>query len=339
MRINRYMTHAVVLAIAAAMSTYTVIDRSYLFSNFHAAAVSAAAADQGAAVGDVSLGRDSVIIKPVSIPTTPLVSRAPIVHVIAQGDTLESVGRQYNLPWRDVLWSNPGLRLPLTVGRPIKVPPVPGVVVGVKKGDTPSGLAARYGVDVTTVLGFNGLHGPQLTPGSTLVIPVDPTLGPNLSTGLPADPVRPGQLMCPIAGAQIIQGFGPTSFAIEPSFGGYLHFHTGVDLLAGYGTPIVAAAGGKVTAAGPADYFGIRVEVTDSYGLVEIYAHMSQVAVAVGQEVQQGDMVGYVGSTGLSIGAHLHFQLEIGRLPTAPDSLVGCTGATAQGLAGNGPLS
>jgi murein DD-endopeptidase MepM/ murein hydrolase activator NlpD len=66
---------------------------------------------------------------------------------------------------------------------------------------------------------------------------------------------------------------------------------------------------------------------------------MSQVAVAVGQEVQQGEKVGYVGSTGLSIGAHLHFQLEVGRLPTAPDALVGCTGATVQGVAGNGPLS
>ena len=179
-------------------------------------------------------------------------------------------------------------------------------------------------MDVSSVLGFNGIHTPQLTPGSVLVIPVDPVQGPNLSTGLPADPVDPGQFLCPIAGAPIIQPFGPTSFAIEPPFGGYLHFHTGVDLLAGYGTSIVAAAGGKVTAAGPAYDFGIRVEITDSFGLVEVYAHMSQVAVAVGQEVQQGEKVGYVGSTGLSIGAHLHFQLEVGGMPTAPGQLIGC---------------
>ena len=323
MRIHRYMTHAVVLAIAGAMSSYTTIDRSF-FPNSHAAAVTAAAADEGVAVGDVSLGRDSVIIKPLSIPTSPLVSHAPIVHMVVQGDTLESIGRQFNLPWRYIVWSNPGLRMPLKVGRPMKLAPVPGVVVVVRRGDTPAGLAAAYGVDVSTVLGFNGIRGPQLTPGSVLVIPVDPAQGPNLSTGVPADPVDPGQFLCPIAGAQIIQQFGPTSFAIEPSFGGYLHFHTGVDLLAGYGTPIVAAAGGKVTAAGPADYFGIRVEVTDSFGLVEVYAHMSQVAVAVGQEVQQGEKVGYVGSTGLSIGAHLHFQLEVGGMPTAPGPLIGC---------------
>jgi LysM repeat protein len=322
LRIDRYISHALVLAIALAVSSYAAIDRNF-FPNFHAAAVAAAAADEGA-VGDVSLGRDSVIIKPVSIPTSPLVSRAPIVHIVGQADTLESIGLQFNLPWRDIVWSNPGLRMPLTAGRPIKLPPVPGIVVVVKRGDTPAGLAAAYGVDVTTVLGFNGIRAPQLIQGLVLVIPVDPAQGPNLSTGVPADPVDPGQFLCPIAGAQIIQQFGPTSFAIEPSFGGYLHFHTGVDLLAGYGTPIVAAAGGKVTAAGPADYFGIRVEVTDSFGLVQVYAHMSQVAVAVGQEVQQGERVGYVGSTGLSVGSHLHFQLEVGRMPTAPGPLIGC---------------
>jgi murein DD-endopeptidase MepM/ murein hydrolase activator NlpD len=322
LRINRYLTHALVLAIALAVSSYTAIDRAF-FPNFHAAAVTAAAADQGA-VGDVSLGRDSVIIKPISVPTSPLVSRAPIVHIVAQGDTLESIGQQFNLPWRDIVWSNPGLRMPLTVGRPIKLPPVPGIVVVVKRGDTPADLAAAYGVDLSTLLGFNGIRSPQFTPGLVLVIPVDPAQGPNLKTGVPADPVDPGQFLCPIAGAQIIQKFGPTSFAVEPSFAGYLHFHTGIDVLAGYGTPIVAAAGGKVTAVGNADYFGIRVEITDRFGLVEIYAHMSQVAVALGQEVQQGERIGYVGSTGLSIGSHLHFQLEVGGMPTDPGRLIGC---------------
>lgn len=317
------MAHAVVLTIAVALSGYSAIDR-HLLPNFHPPAVTVAAADEGLSVGDVSLSRDSVIIKPLSIPTSSLVSHAPLVHVVARGDTLESIGRQFNLPWRDVVWSNPGLRMPLTVGRPLKLPPVPGVVVVVERGDTPASLAALYGVDITTMLGFNGVRGPQLTPGSLLVIPVDPAQGSNLSTGAPADPNDPGQFQCPIGGAQIIQPFGPTSFAVEPSFGGYLHFHTGVDLLAGYGTPIVAAAGGKVTATGYAGDFGIRVEVTDSFGLVEIYAHMSQVSVAVGQEVQQGQKVGYVGSTGLSIGSHLHFQLEVGGMPTAPGPLIGC---------------
>jgi murein DD-endopeptidase MepM/ murein hydrolase activator NlpD len=324
LRIYRYMSHAVVLAIAGAISGYTAIDRNF-FPNFQGPSVTAVAADEGLSVGDVSMGRDSVIIKPLSIPISPLVSHAPIVYVVARGDTLESIGRQFNLPWRYVIWSNPVLRhMALTAGWPIKLPPVPGVVVVVRSKDTPASLAAAYGVDVSTLLGFNGVRGPQLTPGTVLVIPVDPAKGPNLSTGVPADPVEPDQFTCPIAGGQIVQPFGPTTFALEPSFDGYLHFHKGIDVVAGYGTPIVAAAGGKVTAVGYEGAFGIRVEVTDSFGLVEIYAHESQGAVTVGQEVQQGERVGYVGSTGLSIGPHLHFQLEVGGMPTAPGSLIGC---------------
>lgn len=309
------------LAIAVALSGYATLDRN---SASHAPTVNAAAAGDGLSVGGVSLGRDSVIIKPVSIPTAPLMNRAPVAHVVVTGDTLESIGRQYNLPWRDVVWSNPGLKMPLTVGERIELPPVPGVVVDVRKGDTAASLATSYGVDASTVLGFNGIRGAQLVPGARLVIPVDPAVGPNLTSGVPADPLDPGQFACPIPGAPIIQQFGPTSFAVEPPFGGYPHFHTGLDLLAGYGTPIAAAAGGVVTAVGYADYLGIRVEIRDSYGLVEIYGHMEQVSVAVGQEVQQGTRVGLVGSTGLSLGAHLHFQLEVGGLPTAPGRLVGC---------------
>ena len=239
-------------------------------------------------------------------------------------DTLDSIARVHAITLRQITWSNPGLRLPLKAGQTLKLPPVPGVVVVVKNGDSPASLAAVYGVDETTILGFNHIRDPDLIPGLMIVIPVDPQTGPNLSTGAPADPMDPGALFCPIQGAKIIQKFGPTSFALEPAFGGYLHFHSGVDLIAEYGTPIVAAAGGKVTAAGYADYFGLRVAITDSYGLVEIYAHMSDASVNVGDSIQQGQKVGLVGSTGLSVGSHLHLQLEVGGVPTDPAPLIGC---------------
>ena len=64
-----------------------------------------------------------------------------------------------------------------------------------------------------------------------------------------------------------------------------------------------------------------------------------QVAVAFGQQVQQGEKIGYVGSTGLSIGAHLHFQLEVGGMPTDPGPLAGCSGYTSQALAATGPAT
>ncbi|HET7420832.1 MAG TPA: peptidoglycan DD-metalloendopeptidase family protein [Candidatus Dormibacteraeota bacterium] len=320
MRIYRYAGHGAVLLITLAMWSYGATDlNASLASN----PLTAQAANQGEMDG-MEVGQDSTIITPVSIPVAPLPNRKPIPYVVKTDDTLQSIAKKFEVTLREITWSNPGLRQPLKVGKVLWLPPVPGVVVTVRKGDTPASLATAYGVDESTVLGFNRIRAADLLPGLVIVIPIDPLVGPNLSSGLPADPIQPEAFMCPIKGAKIIQGFGPTGFALEPSYAGYLHFHTGVDILAEYGTPILAASGGRVTATGVADYFGIRVEVTDSYGLVEIYAHMQDESVALGQSIQQGQVLGTVGSTGLSIGAHLHFQLEVGGVPTDPLPLVGC---------------
>ena len=322
MRIHRYVTHAVVLLMAAVLSSYSFA--SYLRPATGAISARAANADaSGGAVGDISLGRYTTIIAPVAIPTAALPDRSPIVYTTRDGDTLESVAKLLKVTVRDITWSNPGLKQPLQAGLALRLPPVPGFVVVVRKGDTLKSLAAAYGIDPTVITDFNRIRALP-TPGTMLVVPVDPTIGPNLPNGQLADPLKAGQFVCPIQGAKIIQKFGPTSFAVEPPYAGYLHFHTGVDIIAGYGTPITAAAGGTVTAVGYAGDYGFRVEVTDRYGFVEVYAHMESGTVLLGQYVQQGDRVGLVGSTGLSIGAHLHLQLEVGGVPTDPLPLAGC---------------
>jgi LysM repeat protein len=323
LRSYRYVSHALVLLIAATITGYGAGNLNVSLTA-KAGPFAAHAAGGDEVYGGLDLNRDTVIIKPLSIPTEALPDRKPIVYKVRAGDTLDSIARALGIPFREITWSNPGLRLPLQAGQTLLLPPVRGVVVVFREGDALDRIATRYGVDASDILGFNHVRALQLVPGARLVIPVDPTIGPNLSTGEQADPVEPGKFLCPILGASIIQKFGPSNFALEPAYGGYLHFHSGIDLLAGYGTPILAAAGGKVTATGNAAYFGTRVEVTDSYGLVEIYAHMEDVSVSVGQEVQQGQKVGLVGSTGLSIGAHLHFQLEVGGVPTDPGQLFGC---------------
>ena len=321
MSLDRYVTHGVLLLVAAVISGYAF---SVQLAP-RAGALDAAAAGPVTAGGDAWYGRDSSIIKPVYIPTAALPNRAPLIYTVAAGDTLESIAKDLKIPFREITWSNPGLRLPLKTGQVLRIPPVgvSGFVVVVRKGDTLASLASAHGVDPMAIVDFNRIRG-QLTPGAMLVVPVDPALGPNLSNGVIADPMAPARFMCPIPGAQIIQKFGPTSFAVEPSYDGYLHFHTGVDLLAGYGTPIDAAAGGRVTAVGFAGDYGLRVEITDSYGLVEVYAHMSSIETAVGEPVQQGREIGQVGSTGLSVGSHLHLQLEIGGVPADLLPLIGC---------------
>src|SRR5260370_2113101 len=89
------MIHIVVLATAGAISSYSAIDRTF-FPTFHPGAVPAIAA-QAVAVGDLSLGGDSVIIKPPLIPTSALLSRAPLVHIIRREDPLEGIGPQFYL--------------------------------------------------------------------------------------------------------------------------------------------------------------------------------------------------------------------------------------------------
>lgn len=322
MRIYRYVTHAVVLLMAVVLSSYSLT--SYLVPTVPISARAANADSAGGSVGDISLGRYTTIIKPVSIPTAALPDRSPISYTVGEGDTLDSIANLLKIPVREITWSNPGLKLPLSAGDVLRIPPVPGFIVVVKSGETLSGIAADYGIDPQVIVDFNRIR--TLPPaGSQLIVPVDPSVGPNLPNGKLADPFKPGAFICPIQGAKIIQKFGPTSFALEPPYDGYAHFHTGVDIIAGYGTPIVAAAGGTVTAVGYAGDFGFRVEVTDSYGFVEIYAHMETGTVMLGQQVQQGDRVGLVGSTGLSIGSHLHLQLEVGGVPTDPLPLAGCT--------------
>ena len=321
MRLNRYLTHVVMLLIATVLSGYSVS----LGWNLGHGPINAEAVSAGGTLGGVSLGRDVTIIQPVAIPiSAPTARRTAILYTVKPGDTLDSVTSTLGIPFRHITGSNPGLRLPLRPGLVLRIPPVPGIVVIVRAGDSPASLALAYGVDPASIIDLNRIRG-QLAPGSMLVIPINSQPDPDLSADVLVDPIAPGQLLCPIQGAKIIQKFGPTSFALEPPYDGYLHFHTGVDVLAEYDTAIVAAAGGMVTAAGPSGDFGIRVEITDIYGLVEIYAHMSQVSgVTVGQRVRQGQKIGLVGSTGFSIGSHLHLQLEVGGKPADPLPLVGC---------------
>jgi murein DD-endopeptidase MepM/ murein hydrolase activator NlpD len=94
-------------------------------------------------------------------------------------------------------------------------------------------------------------------------------------------------------------------------FNGGAAMHAGLDFKGPAGTPILAAADGKVTSAGWQGGYGKCIEITHANGLVTRYAHLSGLAVAVGQEVKRGVQIGRMGSTGRSTGSHLHFEVRI----------------------------
>ena len=119
--------------------------------------------------------------------------------------------------------------------------------------------------------------------------------------------------------AQISQGFGPSTFWFEPAYGQYPHFHTGIDMVAPFGTVVHAADDGVVALVGSSSTgYGNYVVIAHSGGLDTLYGHLSTAVVKVGDLVTQGQPVGLEGSTGNSTGAHLHFELRINQRPVDP---------------------
>lgn len=123
-------------------------------------------------------------------------------------------------------------------------------------------------------------------------------------------------LLAPVPGA-VTSNFGMRRHPIL----GYMRMHAGIDFKASYGTPIVAVSDGRVTSAGRAGGCGIAVRLEHGGGLSTRYCHMSQMAVRAGMQVRRGQVIGYVGSTGLSTGAHLHYEMYRGGRVINPASV------------------
>lgn len=116
--------------------------------------------------------------------------------------------------------------------------------------------------------------------------------------------VRPG-LAQPVRAARLSSGFGMRFHPIL----GYSRLHAGVDFAASTGTPIYAVTDGRVTFAGRHGGHGNFVKLAHAGGIGTGYAHMSRIAVRSGEQVKRGEVIGYVGSTGLSTGPHLHYEV------------------------------
>ena len=123
----------------------------------------------------------------------------------------------------------------------------------------------------------------------------------------------------PEPNAKVSQPFGPTTFWFEPPYGGYKHFHTGIDLVEPFGSPVFAADDGIVAVVGSSGSgYGNYVVIAHAGGFDTLYGHLSSILVRAGQRVTQGTPVGLEGSTGNSTGPHLHFELRVGQKPVDP---------------------
>lgn len=159
------------------------------------------------------------------------------------------------------------------------------------------------------------------------------TLPPSIATP-PTTPVNADgtQLIWPAHGVSIAQPFGPSPYAFEPAYGGYPHFHTGIDLAGPFGTPIVAAADGVIAAADVSTVgYGNHIIIAHSGGLLTLYGHLEAMMVKPGDAVKAGQVIGLLGSTGNSTGPHCHFEVRINGAPVDPRPFLPALPAGATG--------
>lgn len=145
-----------------------------------------------------------------------------------------------------------------------------------------------------------------------------PTLGTGadmtaFSSPLPRNTISVPSRM-PLEGAQLTSSYGMRT---HPVLGGRRK-HTGIDLAAPTGTPVYAAADGIIGRADWYSSYGLYISINHGASMETRYAHLSRLAVAAGDNVKKGDLIGYVGSTGRSTGPHLHYEVRVEGLAVNP---------------------
>lgn len=245
-------------------------------------------------------------------------------YVVQSGDTFASVGKKFGLRPRTVRLVNllpMGYRL--KSGQKLTITPLDGAYHRVRAGERFAELAQRYGVTQESLLEHNPAFRPdRVTPDQPLFVPGATELrypeprqakergyrqsGPwakrlSASRSLIGQfGNRVGELAWPAAG-QFSSPFGIRGYS----------FHPGVDICNAIGTPIRAAKGGVVVSAGWMGAYGYAIDIDHGGGVITRYGHCSRLEVASGQNVEGGQEIAKMGSTGRSTGPHVHFEVRI----------------------------
>ena len=231
------------------------------------------------------------------------------VYIVRTGDTLSEIAEMFGVSANTIIWANDIRGTSIKVGQELVILPISGVRHVVKSGDTLKSVATKYKADLNDVLLYNGLAiGDKIKSGDVIIIPDGVISATQVSSvknsaGAQTYPVYSGYYIRPIVGGRKTQG---------------IHGNNGVDLAAPTGTPILAAADGRVIVSRAGGYnggYGSYLVISHPNGTQTLYAHLSQNSVFVGQSVAQGQIIGAVGNTGKSTGSHLHFEIRGAKNP------------------------
>lgn len=263
--------------------------------------------------GSISDARD-----PVSSRTANGEISVHIVREYREGtipETLSDIAEMYDVSVNTILWANDIDDADLIrPGDALVILPITGVRHVVKDGDTIASIAKKYEGDVDDILAYNRLASADaISVGDTVVVPGGMVAAP---------PARKGATPTKTTGGTVVVQSGDSSGLTHPLPGGIrtqgIHGYNGVDFAAAVGTPILAAASGEVIVSKRSGWnggYGNYIVVRHQNGTQTLYAHLSSNAVGVGARVGAGEVIGYVGNTGRSTGAHLHFEVRGARNP------------------------
>lgn len=267
-------------------------------------------------------------------------------YVAVQGDTLEAIAERFGLQTESIAWCNE--RRIVQVLRPndvVKIPPMDGAchrVLGSRE-ETIASIAAEYQIDdpysiIDSPYNYGQLPN-GITPdailagGTTLFIPNGQGV-PIAWNAASTQTDAAGNVL----GVGFAEGLTGSCGSLAPSGGsfwgdplpngtwvrGFSSWHTGLDLAAPTGTPIYAANSGQVLFSGFSTWGYGQAVVIEHGGIYStLYGHMSERNVSCGQSVVTGQVIGYVGSTGISTGPHLHFEIRVNGQTTDPSGTPG----------------
>ena len=271
-----------------------------------------------------SLYRDTGVVETGPVSASVLATRLGLEpgeplppffsYTIQRGDTVTKLARRFGLQQESILFNNFELRDPdrLPVGGELTIPTADGVVYTVLLGDTLFAIADNFAAEVDDILAYEGnklASADQLVEGETILL-----VGGSASAtfgGFGSGPVFAiPDFRWPMGGVL-------TDFFGAPR-GNAFGYHTGIDLSAATGTFIGSTAPGFVIQAGWDGSYGLNVLVDHGGGVISRYAHMDHIDVFLGEFVEAGDLIGFVGQTGLASGPHLHFEIVMGGTPVNP---------------------
>lgn len=258
-------------------------------------------------------GEDSFALVRAAVPDTIIPERPRIEiinHTVVAGDSLYGIAKKYKLSAETVMFANNLERNPdlLRLGQQLTILPVDGIYHAVGAKDTLESIAKAYKAKAADIVSYplNQIdqRNPTIAAGQKLIVPG-------------------GKKEIPIPQVQVYRGPVPsgvqrgTGRFVWPTSGyitqGFKTLHRAVDIARAVGTPVKASDTGYVVVAGWSNAgYGNYVVIDHSNGFQTLYAHLSRIFVKPGDVVGQGAIIGHMGNTGRSTGAHLHFEIRRG---------------------------